>query len=144
MAEDIPSEERPLDDARQELEGFIEWLANRLSASASAQLVFAEAIERAGVTVIPVARTRYGFGGGAGRGAKNDRPTKQGFGFGGGGGVQTKAIGCIAVSQGTARYLRFPDPVADASGYAVIAVAGGLGAWFALRGLRGVIKALRR
>ena len=43
-------------------------LAERLGASASASSVFGEPVERDGVTVIPVARVRWGVGGGSGRG----------------------------------------------------------------------------
>jgi uncharacterized spore protein YtfJ len=41
-------------------------LAERLGLSASAKTVFAEPVQREGVTVIPVAKVRYGSGGGGG------------------------------------------------------------------------------
>ncbi len=39
-------------------------LAERLGATAAASAVFGTPVERNGVTVIPVARVRWGFGGG--------------------------------------------------------------------------------
>ena len=43
---------------------FLTNLAEKLGAAAKASLVFGEAVERDGVTVIPVAKSRWGFGGG--------------------------------------------------------------------------------
>ena len=42
-------------------------MAEKLGAVAKAATVFGEPVERDGVTVIPVAKARWGFGGGAGR-----------------------------------------------------------------------------
>jgi len=45
---------------------FIARLAEKLGMSARAASVYADPIERDGMTIIPVARVRYGFGGGDG------------------------------------------------------------------------------
>src|SRR5450830_152164 len=58
-------------------------LAERLGAGAAASAVFGTPVERDGVTVIPVARLRWGFGGGSGRG----RNEKAQDGWGGAGAV---------------------------------------------------------
>jgi len=59
---------------------FLTSIAEKLGAAANASLVFAEPVEREGVTVIPVAKSCWGFGGGAGRRRHDD-------GVGGGGAV---------------------------------------------------------
>jgi uncharacterized spore protein YtfJ len=88
-------------------------IAERLGASASARAVFGEAVERDGVTVIPVARVRYGFGGGSGRGggrrAKSDAGDEDQFGSGGGGGVQAGPVGYIELCDGQASFTRISD-----------------------------------
>ncbi len=50
-----------------EPEGFVERLARSLGAEANATHIFAPPIERDSVTVIPVAKAVYGFGGGGGK-----------------------------------------------------------------------------
>jgi hypothetical protein len=66
-------------------------LAERLGAHAAANSVFGTPVERDGVTVIPVARVRWGFGGG--------------------GGVQAAPLGFIEVKDGGAQYRRVHDPL---------------------------------
>ena len=102
------------------------WLAERLGASASASSVFGEPVERDGVTVIPVARVRWGMGGGSGRGTggrgrgrKHGKADvnevgelgEQNEGIGGGGGVQASPLGFIELRGGQARYRRVHDPL---------------------------------
>ena len=81
-------------------------LAERLGATAAASAVFGTPVERDGVTVIPVARVRWGFGGGGG-----GRNAKAQDGWGGGGGVQAAPLGFIEVRDGGAQYRRVHDPV---------------------------------
>src|SRR5436190_23956438 len=88
--------------ARSSIDGFVERMAERVGAKASVRAVFGEPIERNGITIIPVARVRWGFGGGAGRGPIAVGPGSEadgsateptidegisGAGTGGGGGV---------------------------------------------------------
>ena len=54
-------------------------------------------VERDGVTVIPVAKARWGFGGGAGRRHDED-------GAGGGGGVQVTPVGFIEIKNHEANF----------------------------------------
>src|SRR5579863_2825382 len=77
---------------------FLERLARRLSGKARAANVFAEPIERDGVTIVPVAKVRWGFGGG--RGMERGRRR----GMGGGGGVQVAPLGYIEIQDGQSRY----------------------------------------
>jgi uncharacterized spore protein YtfJ len=101
----------PLEDAKRKAEaeasddGLVR-IAEKIGASAGANAVFGSPVERDGVTVIPVARVRWGFGGGRGRrkGMDND-------GSGAGGGVQAAPLGFIEVHDGAAEYRRIHDPM---------------------------------
>jgi len=90
-------------------------LAERLGASACAAAVFGEPIERDGVTIVPVARVRYGFGGGGGAG-----PDGRGAGSGGGGGAMSSPAGFIEIRGDTARF----RPIAAGKKLLLSAVAG--------------------
>src|SRR6476469_7836957 len=76
---------------------FMETMVEKLGAVARASTVFAEPIEREGITVIPVAKARWGFGGGVGRRQDED-------GAGGGGGVQVTPVGFIDIKNGRADF----------------------------------------
>ena len=76
---------------------FIGSLADRLGATARAATIFGDPVEGEGVTVIPVARARWGFGGGVGRRQEED-------GAGGGGGVQVSPVGFIELKNGEAEF----------------------------------------
>ncbi len=80
-----------------------ERLAERLGISASAKTVFAEPVEREGITVIPVAKVRYGFGGGGGG-------SEEGQGNGGGGMVQAFPLGYIELRDGESTFRRMRNP----------------------------------
>jgi uncharacterized spore protein YtfJ len=76
---------------------FLENLANQLGITANAKYIYAETVERDGVTVIPVAKAAYGFGGGSGK--------KEGEeGSGGGGGVSVTPVGYIEIKNGETRF----------------------------------------
>jgi len=94
----------------------VERLADRLGSSAHATAVFGEPIERDGVTVIPVAKARWGVGGGGGRPparageGPGERPAgPEGESTGGGGGVAVAPVGFIEVSADGARFRRIVD-----------------------------------
>jgi uncharacterized spore protein YtfJ len=78
-------------------DSFLGTMAEKLGAVARAATVFGEPVERDGVTVIPVAQARWGFGGGIGHG-------KDGEGAGGGGGVQVTPVGFIEIKNGGAEF----------------------------------------
>lgn len=88
----------------------LERLAARLGSKASVSAVYGEPIERADVTIIPVAKVSFGFGGGAGRGRKG---TETGDGGGGGGGASTAPLGYIEIKDGNAVFKPIRDPVTD-------------------------------
>ena len=80
---------------------FIGTMAEKLGAVAKAATVFGEPVERDGITVIPVAKARWGFGGGAGQRKDED-------GAGGGGGVQSNASGFHRNQEPRSKFP--PDP----------------------------------
>jgi uncharacterized spore protein YtfJ len=65
--------------------------------------VFGDPVQREGVTVIPVAKARFGFGGGGGSGL---RQGDEGSGGGGGGGAAITPIGFIELHDGSAEFKR--------------------------------------
>jgi hypothetical protein len=74
-------------------------IAEKLGASVKASKVFGDPVERGDVTVIPVARARWGFGGGGGKDKRNQP------GSGGGGGASMSPIGYIEIhTDGTTRF----------------------------------------
>lgn len=83
-------------------ETFVERLANQFGITANAKHIYAEPIERQGVTVIPVAKAKYAFGGGGG---KKDGEE----GSGGGGGVAVTPVGYIEIKNGETRFRPIRD-----------------------------------
>jgi uncharacterized spore protein YtfJ len=149
--------------ASSSIDGFVERMAERVGAKASVRAVFGDPIEQGGITVIPVARVRWGFGGGAGRGpiavgpgaaeaateAATDGATEattpgltfdegiSGSGTGGGGGVTADPIGYIEIGPDGATFRPIVSPM-PSPGFILAA-----GASAALL-LRGVARLLRR
>jgi uncharacterized spore protein YtfJ len=107
------------------IDTFIERFAERLGVSAKAATVYADPVERNGVTVIPVAKVRYGFGGGRGSRAQEE-------GTGGGGGVHVSPIGYIELRDGGSEF----KPISDPTSRVPVIIAGGLMGWLILRALR--------
>ena len=103
-------QEAEADAADERLNKFME----SLGGTASAKAVFGEPVEKDGVTIVPVARVRYGGGGGGGRGPgrkkKGDAGDAEQVGFGHGGGVQAAPVGFIELSGGRASYRRIANP----------------------------------
>jgi hypothetical protein len=88
------------------LDRFLHGLAERVGAEANTKAVFAEPIERGELTVVPVARVRWGFGGGSGTAAGD----AQAAGSGGGGGVTADPAGYIEIRAGEARFRPIVPP----------------------------------
>ena len=84
----------------------------------TASAVFGQPVERSGITVIPVAKATWGFGGGSG-----GEDGKEGTGGGGGGFVAP--LGYIEVRESGATFKRIRDPrLISAVLVAAIGVAG--------------------
>lgn len=109
----------PMDEAKREAEAGVaddrfSKLVAALGGTASAQAVFGAAVEKDGVTVVPVARVRFGVGGGGGRGPGRKKKSGSGdpdqVGYGQGGGVQAAPVGYIELRDGQTSYKRIADP----------------------------------
>jgi uncharacterized spore protein YtfJ len=70
---------------------------------ATVATVFGDPVEREGVTVVPVAKARFGFGGGGGGGVRDG---DEGSGGGGGGGAVVSPMGYIELRGGSAHFKR--------------------------------------
>jgi len=101
--ETVQAQRAPSNAAARLLEG----VADRLSVAASVRAVFGESVEHDGITVIPVAKVRIGFGGGTG--SEIDAGNKR-EGGGGGGGGDARPAGFIELSNGRAVYRPVRDP----------------------------------
>lgn len=143
------------------IEGFVERIADRIGAHATVKAVFGDPIERDGITVIPVAKVRWGFGGGAGSGpvavgpgrpaadspfgeiggdTASDEPNgggTSGSGSGGGGAVTADPVGWLEIGPDGAVFKSIV-PAMPSPGFMLAA-----GASAALL-LRGVARLLRR
>ena len=135
------------------IEGFVERIAERLGGKASVRSVFGDPVERDGLTIIPVAKVRYGFGGGAGRGPVAVGPgrsgegspfsegdeggTAPGMGTGGGGAVTADPIGYLEIGPQGAAF----RPITPVMPSPAFLLAAGVTAALVLRALA---KLLRR
>jgi uncharacterized spore protein YtfJ len=133
------------------IDGFVERIAERVGGKASVRAVFGDPIERDGITVIPVAKVRWGFGGGAGRGpiavgpgidsqapemSMSEDSSQSGAGSGGGGGVTADPIGYLEIGPDGANF-RPITPVMPSPGFLL---AAGVTAMLVLRGLAKLIR----
>jgi uncharacterized spore protein YtfJ len=83
---------------------FMVRMAEAIGARADASTVFSQPISQDGTTVIPVARVRWGFGGGTGA-RKGERASVE-TGLGGGGGAIVSPVGYLVLRNGRVRYRR--------------------------------------
>jgi uncharacterized spore protein YtfJ len=95
-------------------------MVESLRENAAVETVYGEPVQGDGVTVVPVARVAYGFGGGYGSSAgtgtdggsesapEDDRATDS-EGGGLGGGLVAAPVGVVEVSRDGARFVRFGD-----------------------------------
>lgn len=105
----------------------LERLADLVGGRATVQAVFGEPIERGNLTVIPVARIRWGIGGGGGSTVDPTGGTESGSGTGGGGGVTADPVGYLEIRAEGAVFqpIRppYPSPVlVMAAGFATAVV----------------------
>jgi uncharacterized spore protein YtfJ len=112
-----------MDEARREAEKetrtdrLLDQLVERVGGRTSVQTLFGEPVERNGLTVVPVARVRWGIGAGAGTGPMSDAASDQtGSGSGGGGGAIADPVGYIEINGSVARFRPIvglpPNPLA--------------------------------
>src|SRR5262245_59732915 len=119
-----PGYEAAFEEARKagrgsSIDGFVKRMAERIGGKATVSAVFGDPIERDGLTIIPVARVRWAFGGGAGRGliavgpgtaddgSATDPfidPGLSGLGTGGGGGATADPVGYLEIGPDGAEF----------------------------------------
>ncbi|MEJ2688211.1 MAG: spore germination protein GerW family protein [Gammaproteobacteria bacterium] len=116
-------------DKEQDAAEFVPAIGAGIGRDARAGMVYGEPVQREGVTVVPVAKIRYGFGGG--------RRAAGPAGAGGGGGARATPMGYIEIRDGQSSYHPIHDP---ATRTVRLAVGGVLG----LLALRAVTRLLRR
>lgn len=113
------------------LDRALERLAERVGARASVQAVFGEPITQGDVTVVPVARVRWGVGIGGGTGGD----AGGGSGSGGGGGAAADPIGYLEIRSTGASF----QPIRSSNPSPVLILASGLAATLVVRALlRGI------
>ena len=117
------------------IDGFVERMAELVGGKASVRAVFGDPIERDGITVIPVARVRWGFGGGAGRGPVVEDGLS-GSGTGGGGGVTADPVGYLEIGPDGVEF----KPIVSAMPSPGFMLASGLTAAIVLRGIARVFR----
>ena len=114
-------------------ENMLERLANRIGGSVRVKTIFGDPVEKDGVTVIPVARARWGVGGGSSSGGNTRaNQTGEGTGTGTGGKVTVSPAGYVEVKDGRARF----HPIYDPANVTQIIVASGIVAVLVLRAVR--------
>ncbi len=110
----------------------VERVAERL-ASADARTIYGSPIERAGATVIPVARCATGLA--AARAASSQRARRA---TGAGGGAIVTPVGFIEMRDGRVKFRRIRT-----TSPALTALGIGLGVWLVARAVRGALAARR-
>lgn len=90
---------------RRHADELLATLVERIGARLSASTVYGEPVERDGVTVVPVAATRFAIGGGGG---SDSTKAQEGEGGGGAGGLTP--VGYIELKDGSSRYVPLVRP----------------------------------
>ena len=109
-----------------DLQKYFENIQLVISSSAHVKTVFGDPVSAEGKTIIPVARVRYGFGGGMGTGPSRSADEQRiGQGGGGGGGVIVQPVGVVEVSATRTRFV----PVHSQKRMVVAAFAGFIAGW---------------
>jgi uncharacterized spore protein YtfJ len=125
--------------AAEPIDRILDRLGERIGARASVRAVFGDPVERGQITVIPVARVRWGYGAGAGTGPTRTDATNgdaMGSGSGAGGGVMADPMGYIAVRPDGATYVPLASPYLNP----VVILATGIALGFVVRALARVTR----
>jgi uncharacterized spore protein YtfJ len=92
----------------QLVEDLLERIGETVGQGAKVSAVFGEPVQCGNLTVIPVAKARFGFGGGGGSGSLKG---EEGSGGGGGGGAAVTPIGYIEMGEAGAKFKRIATPM---------------------------------
>lgn len=101
----------------------LERLAERIGGRAKAEAVFGAPVQHGEVTVIPVARVRWGLGAGSGEDRRTDGDS---LGSGGGGGVAATPIGYIEIGSAGAVFKPIGHAYANPGFILAAALAAGI------------------
>ncbi|KTG10664.1 hypothetical protein AUR64_08120 [Haloprofundus marisrubri] len=103
-------------------------LVEQLREKATVEAAYGDAIVAEGHTTVPVARIRYGFGGGFGSGGVDDEmePDRTGEGGGFGGGVTVTPLGVVEITADDVRFVPVAARRRFARGFVVGAAVGAL------------------
>jgi uncharacterized spore protein YtfJ len=134
-------EQRARDEARRAAAGsladtFLERLAAQIGARAGVEAVFGAPVRQGDLTVITVARTRWGVGGGSGVGPATGgddgaEAVAMGSGSGGGGGMTADPVGYLEIRDSGAVF----RPIGPVQPNPLVVIAAGIATWLVLRGL---------
>jgi uncharacterized spore protein YtfJ len=105
MASETETDRGAVQPPQRRTDEMLARLAERVGGQFDASHVFGAPVERAGVTVIPVATIRFGVGGGGGR-----DPGKGQDGEGGGAAGSAEAAGYIELKDGRSRFVPVVHP----------------------------------
>ena len=105
-------------------DGLLERLAELVGAKAKVNTVFGDPIRQGDLTVVPVAKVRWGFGGGGGR--SQATPTGTAAGTGVGGGVSAEPVGYLEIGETGATFRRISDPYPNPLFLLAAAIATGI------------------
>lgn len=116
-------------ESKSDSASFLERVAEKIGQHAHAKTVYGDAVQQDGVTIIPVAKVRWGFGGGSGK-------KKGKSGKGGGGGLKAAPLGYIEIKDGQTEF----KPIRDPAALVPLVAVGGLAGWVLLRSLRKLLR----
>ena len=105
-------------------DGLLERLAGLVGAKATVRTVFGDPIRQGDLTVVPVAKVRWGFGGGGGR--SEAAPSGPAAGTGGGGGVAADPVGYLEIGPAGATFRRISDAYPNPLFLLAAAIAAGI------------------
>lgn len=120
------------------IDKILDRLGERIGTQATVKAVFGEPVERGDLTVIPVARVRWGLGGGSGSGPMQGREGngEVGSGTGAGGGAMSDPLGYLEVRPSGATFVPLSSPYMNPA----LIVASGLALGFLIRSLARMIR----
>ena len=113
----------------------LERLADLVGSKAGVQAVFGEPIRQGDLTVVPVARVRWGFGGGGGRSGMVPQ-TPAASGSGGGGGVMADPLGYLEIRPAGVTY----SPIGDQRPSPAFMLAAGFASAIIIRALARLLR----
>lgn len=119
----MDAHEQAIAAATSPADTLLERLAERIGGRAKVEAVFGLPVQQGDVTVIPVARVRWGIGGGGGADRRADGAAS---GSGGGGGVAADPIGYIEIGSSGAVFRPIGHTYANPSFILATALAAGI------------------